>query len=184
MARRFARSRTSAAALALLLAACAAGLHYPNARAAAAERRAGDLSTRDLLDTYCVACHNPPPSELNRLLQQNALLNPQTTVPINDPIAGGVFVRMPPTETLNAQTTFHITPKWSANWGTMYDMVHNQFASNTVSLQRDLHDWRALFSFSQNPNGNFYFSFFIANKAQPDLKFNYDKPTYRQQDLR
>lgn len=124
---------------------------------------------------------NPP---IYDTCKQNALLNPQTTVPINDPIAGGVFVRMPATETLNAQTTFHITPKWSANWGTMYDMVHNQFASNTVSLQRDLHDWRALFSFSQNPNGNFYFSFFIANKAQPDLKFNYDKPTYRQQDLR
>ena len=116
--------------------------------------------------------------------QQNALLNPTTTTPINDPIAGGVFVRIPPTETLNANTTFHITPKWSANWGTMYDMVHNQFGYNQVSLQRDLHDWRALFSFSQSPNGNFYFSFFIANKAQPDLKFNYDKPTYRQQDLR
>jgi hypothetical protein len=116
--------------------------------------------------------------------RQNALLNPQTTVPITDPIAGGVFVRVPPTETINAQTTFHITPKWSANWGTAYDAVHNQFASQQVTLQRDLHDWRAIFSFSQSPNGNFYFSFFIANKAQPDLKFNYDKPTYRQQDLR
>lgn len=116
--------------------------------------------------------------------QQNALVNPTTTVPINDPIAGGVFVKIPPTETLNANTTFHITPKWSANWGTMYDMVHNQFGYNQVTLQRDLHDWRAIFSFSQSPNGNFYFSFFIANKAQPDLKFNYDKPTYRQQDLR
>ena len=58
MARRSAaRSRISAAALALL-AACAAGLHDPNAPALAAERRAGDVSTRDLLDTYCVACHN------------------------------------------------------------------------------------------------------------------------------
>lgn len=116
--------------------------------------------------------------------RQTALLNPQTTIPITDPIAGGVFVRTPPIETLNAQTTFHITPKWSANWGTMYDLVRNQFASNQVTLQRELHDWRAMFSFSQSPNGNFYFSFFIANKAQPDLKFNYNKPTYRQQDLR
>ena len=57
MARRSALSRTSAAALALL-ASCAAGLHYPNARALAAERRGGDLSPRDLLDTYCVSCHN------------------------------------------------------------------------------------------------------------------------------
>jgi hypothetical protein len=116
--------------------------------------------------------------------RQNALLNPQTLIPINDPIAGGVFVKVPPRETIDAQSSFHITEKWSASWGTAYDLVHRQFASQQVSLQRDLHDWRALFSFSQSPNGNFYFSFFIVNKAQPDLKFNYDKPTYRQPDLR
>ncbi|HEV2641404.1 MAG TPA: putative LPS assembly protein LptD, partial [Candidatus Elarobacter sp.] len=91
--------------------------------------------------------------------RQNALLNPQTLIPINDPIAGGVFVKVPPRETIDAQSSFHITEKWSANWGTAYDVVHKQFASQQVTLQRDLHDWRALFSFSQSPNGNFYFSF-------------------------
>ncbi len=117
--------------------------------------------------------------------RRNALLNPQTTsLPFNDPIAGGVFVRIPPQETIGAQSSFHITPSWAASWGTAYDVVHRQFASQQVTLQRELHDWRAIFSFSQSPNGNFYFTFFIVNKAQPDLKFNYDKPTYRQQDLR
>ncbi|MGI8547824.1 MAG: putative LPS assembly protein LptD [Gemmatimonadaceae bacterium] len=117
--------------------------------------------------------------------RQNALLNPATTsLPFNDPIAGGVFVRIPPQETILAQSSFHITPNWSASWGTAYDAVHRQFASQQVTLQRELHDWRAIFSFSQSPNGNFFFTFFIVNKAQPDLKFNYDKPTYRQQDLR
>ncbi len=115
--------------------------------------------------------------------RQEAILNPQTTLPFNDPIAGGVFVRVPPTETINAQSSFHITEKWSASWGTAYDVVHKQFASQILTLQRDLHDWRAIFSFSESPNGNSYFTFFIANKAQPDLKFNYDKPTYRQQDV-
>ncbi len=119
------------------------------------------------------------------LCRQQALLNPQTAVGnVNDPIGGGVFVRVPPRETISAQTAFHITQKWSASWGTLYDVVNSAFASNQVTLQRDLHDWRAIFSFSQSPNGNSYFSFMIGNKAQPDLKFNYDKPTYRQQDLR
>lgn len=113
-----------------------------------------------------------------------SLQNPQTSLPFTDPIAGGVFVRVPPRETINAQSSFHITQNWSASWGTAYDAVHKQFASQQVTLQRELHDWRAIFSFSQSPNGNFFFTFFIVNKAQPDLKFNYDKPTYRQQDLR
>ncbi|HEY8309366.1 MAG TPA: hypothetical protein VIG47_02365, partial [Gemmatimonadaceae bacterium] len=117
--------------------------------------------------------------------KQQALLNPQTQVTnANDPIGGGVFIRIPPRETLSATTSFHITQKWAANWGTLYDVTNRAFASNQISLQRDLHDWRAIFSFSQSPNGNSYFSFMIGNKAQPDLKFNYDKPTYRQQDIR
>ena len=119
------------------------------------------------------------------LCKQQALLNPQTAVSnVNDPLGGGVFVRIPPRETLSANSTFHITQKWAASWGTLYDVANRAFASNQITLQRDLHDWRAIFSFSQSPNGNSYFSFMIGNKAQPDLKFNYDKPTYRQQDLR
>ena len=122
---------------------------------------------------------------LFELCKQQALLNPQTAVSnVNDPIGGGVFVRVPPRETLSANSTFHITEKWSASWVTLYDVANRAFASNQITLQRDLHDWRAIFSFSQSPNGNSYFSFMIGNKAQPDLKFNYDKPTYRQQDLR
>lgn len=116
--------------------------------------------------------------------RQQALLNPTTNLPFTDPIAGGVFVRIPPRETINAQSSFNITPNWAASWGTAFDVVHGQFASQQVTLQRDLHDWRAIFSFSQAPNGNFFFTFFIVNKAQPDLKFDYARPTYRQQDLR
>ena len=44
---------------------------------------------------------------------------------------------------------------------------------------RELHDWRATFSFTQSPNGNFAFSFQIALTAEPDLKFNYNRGTYR-----
>jgi hypothetical protein len=75
---------------------------------------------------------------------------------------------------------FHITPKWTATWGTTYDFTARQFASHSVSLQRELHDWRSIFAFSRGPNGNFAFNFFIALNAQPDLKFNFDRQTYRQ----
>ena len=81
--------------------------------------------------------------------------------------------------TLQGSTSFNITPKWAAQWQTTYDFQAHNFASQVVSLQRDLHDWRAIFSFTQSPTGSFGFTFFIALKAEPALKFNYDKQTFR-----
>ena len=75
---------------------------------------------------------------------------------------------------------FRVTPKWSATWGTMYNFEEKEFASHSVTLQRELHDWRSIFGFTRAPNGNFAFSFFIALNAQPDLKFNFDRQTYRE----
>ena len=93
--------------------------------------------------------------------------------------AGGPFFRTPGRDNLQSQMSFNITPKWSGTWGTNYDFQARQFGSHSVSLQRQLHDWNAVFSFNQAQNGNFAFSFFIALTAQPDLKFDYDKQTYR-----
>ncbi len=104
--------------------------------------------------------------------------NPTNATPFDRPI-GAAFVRTPPRENIQSQMSFNITPTWSASWGTNYDFQARAFASHTVSLQRDLHDWRSTFAFTKAPNGNFAFSFFIALKAQPDLKFDYDKQTYR-----
>jgi hypothetical protein len=112
------------------------------------------------------------------ILQQQT--NPVGAVPIGRITAGTPFVRQPPREFLTAQSSFHITPKWSAQWGTTYDFNAHQFASQSVTLQRQLHDWRSIFAFTRGPNGNFAFNFFIALNAQPDIKFNYDKATYRQ----
>ena len=75
--------------------------------------------------------------------------------------------------------SFHLTPKWSGSWGTTYDFQTQRFASHSVTLQRELHDWRSIFAFTRTPTGNFSFNFFIALNAQPDIKFNYDKQTYR-----
>ena len=110
------------------------------------------------------------------LIEQQA--NPTNATPLPQGI-GGVFVRTPPRQNVQSQMNFNITPTWSASWGTSYDFNARAFASHTVSLQRDLHDWRSTFAFTKAPNGNFAFSFFIALKAQPDLKFDYDKQTYR-----
>jgi hypothetical protein len=107
----------------------------------------------------------------------------QSTAPSLDspftPERGGTVYRSPPRTSLGSNIHFHLTPKWAASWGTSYDFVEGDFASHEVSLQRDLHDWRAVFAFTQSPNGNFAFSFFIALKAQPDLKFDYRRATYR-----
>jgi lipopolysaccharide assembly outer membrane protein LptD (OstA) len=85
----------------------------------------------------------------------------------------------PPTQNISGALSFNITPKWAAQWSTQYDVERSRFASQQIGLQREMHDWNAVFSFSQTPNGNFSFNFFIALKAQPELKFNYDRQTYR-----
>jgi hypothetical protein len=108
-----------------------------------------------------------------------ARTNPPTQSPIQSATIGSAFIRVPPVTSLGSNIHFHLTPKWAASWQTTYDFVAGEFASHIVSLQRDLHDWRAVFAFTQSPNGNFAFNFFIALKAQPDLKFDYNRATYR-----
>ena len=106
--------------------------------------------------------------------------NPVGAVPIDPITAGAPFIRQPSRENLNSQMAFHITPKWSASWGTNYDFRESEFGSQTVTLQRELHDWRAIFGFTRTPTGNFSFNFFIALNAQPDIKFDYNRQTYSQ----
>lgn len=98
---------------------------------------------------------------------------------LNSGIGGGTFFRVPARNSLNSSMNFHLTPKWGGTWTTNYDFEAKKFGSHSVTLQRELHDWRAIFGFTQAQNGNFAFNFFIALNAEPDLKFNYDKQTYR-----
>jgi hypothetical protein len=128
--------------------------------------------------SLCSAYASNPLAFDTCVLQQQT--NPVGAVPIGRITAGAPFIRQPPREYLTSQTSFNITPKWSAQWGTTYDFNARQFASQSVTLQRQLHDWRSIFAFTRSPNGNFAFNFFIALNAQPDIKFNYDKATYRQ----
>jgi hypothetical protein len=120
----------------------------------------------------------------NPLIYDQCILTQSTTPVGADPIgsltSGGPFIRIPPSETLTSNMGFHITPKWASTWSTTYNFQERQFASHQVSLQRELHDWRAIFAFTRSQNGNFAFNFHIALNAQPDLKFDYDRQSYRQ----
>ena len=122
--------------------------------------------------------------QVNPLVYQQCLeqesINPSGPDPLGSITSGGPFIRVPARSTLQSNMGFHITPKWSATWGTTYDFTEKEFASQSVTLQRELHDWRSIFGFTRAPNGNFAFSFFIALNAQPDLKFNFDRQTYRE----
>jgi hypothetical protein len=104
---------------------------------------------------------------------------PSTDQPIPSTTAGAPYVQVPAQTSLSSALNFELTPKWSAAWQTSYDFEQHQFASQVVSLQRDLHDWRANFGFTHSPNGNFAFTFFIALKPQPELKFDYSRASYR-----
>jgi lipopolysaccharide assembly outer membrane protein LptD (OstA) len=133
------------------------------------------------------------PRELCRSLQalnqlsyelclQEQSINPTAAQPIGSITAGTPFVRVPSRENLGTNMSFHLTPKWSGTWGSNYDFQTKRFGSHSVTLQRELHDWRAIFAFTRTPTGNFSFNFFVALNAQPDIKFNYDRQTYRQAD--
>ena len=108
-----------------------------------------------------------------------ARTNPSTAVPVTSGLPGSPIYRVPNTTTLGGQMSFNITDHWAASWQTQYDFEHRDFATQIVSLQRDLHDWRAIFAFTQSPNGSFAFNFLISLKAEPDLKFDYHKATYK-----
>ena len=109
---------------------------------------------------------------------RNALAAPPVDVNAGQTTAGGTFFRVPPQMNVQLRTGFNLTPNWAASWSTNYDFQRSEFGLQSVSLSRELHDWRAVFGFTQAPNGAFTFSFFVALKAQPDIKFDYNRSTY------
>jgi hypothetical protein len=128
----------------------------------------------------CAPLKNLNPIQYD-LCVRNAQAAPPQDVSNTQTTAGGSFLRYPPQTNIQARTSFNLTQKWSASWSTNYDLERKEFGSQTVSLQRDMHDWRAVFGFTQAPNGNFAFTFFVSLKAEPDVKFNYDRSSYRLQ---
>ncbi|HEU4642877.1 MAG TPA: putative LPS assembly protein LptD [Gemmatimonadaceae bacterium] len=123
--------------------------------------------------TFCA------PLQFDQLRYDQCVLEQTPPDSLQTPASGGDIIQAPARSTLRSSTSFSLTPKWAMQWTTAYDFEQHEFADQNVSLQRDMHDWRALLSFSRAPNGNFAFSFFISLKAEPDLKFDYHRSTAR-----
>lgn len=104
------------------------------------------------------------------------------------PIPGQDDSNLPATSrnnrTLGMSLAFQPSEDWSVSWNTLYNLTTNEFGQHVVRLDRDLHRWRATFSFIRAPNGNFAFNFFISLTDQPDIKFQYDQRTVRQGGVR
>ncbi|MFI5234500.1 MAG: putative LPS assembly protein LptD, partial [Gemmatimonadales bacterium] len=90
---------------------------------------------------------------------------------------GGVAAGPATQENVGFSTSFSPTPFWNVSWTSMYNIALHRFESQNVRLQRNLHDWRAGFTFVQNVNGNFAFLFSIFLSDLPDIKFDYNQTT-------
>jgi len=110
---------------------------------------------------------------------QDALLHPSVDNSISSGLPGSTVISTPNTTGLATNLSFNLTEHWAATYNTNYDFERHNFATQVVSLQRDLHDWRAIFAFTQGANGAFAFNFLVSLKAEPELKFDYHKATYR-----
>jgi Tat protein translocase TatC len=77
--------------------------------------------------------------------------------------------------TLGFNISFQPTTNWSVSWNTQYNFTTKEFGQHVVRLDRDLHRWRATFSFVKAPNGNVAFNFFVSLLDQPEIKFQYDQ---------
>jgi Tat protein translocase TatC len=90
---------------------------------------------------------------------------------------GPAFLRAAGNRTLGFQIGFSPSRNWVASWSTIYNLTTGEFGEHFLRLERDLHRWRATFSFVKSPNGNFAFNFYISLLDQPDIKFQYDQRT-------
>jgi hypothetical protein len=105
-------------------------------------------------------------------------INLSYTLQRTRPIEGQTPI--PSRKNLNFTTGLSPTRFWTIQWNAQYNLTDSRFESQSVALQRDLHDWRAQFNFTRNANGNFavYFSIFLIDL--PELKFDYNQATFEQ----
>lgn len=87
------------------------------------------------------------------------------------------FVAPGTNRTLGFAVGFSPSQHWSASWNTQYNFTRKEFGQHIIRLDRDLHRWKATFSFVRTPNGNVGFNFFVTLLDQPDIKFQYDQRT-------
>lgn len=95
------------------------------------------------------------------------------------PAAGDTITRRVPTRAnMVWRSAFSPTRFWSAAYETDLNLADRKFESHTVRLARNLHDWQVSFSFIENANGNFSFSFGIHLIDLPTLRFEHTQQTF------
>jgi lipopolysaccharide export system protein LptA len=78
-------------------------------------------------------------------------------------------------QTLDANSSFQLTPNWSVTWATSYSVTDGQFGAHRMNFARSLHEWQANFSFYQTPNGNSAFMFYVELLHNRDLRFEHSE---------
>ncbi|MFZ5622895.1 MAG: twin-arginine translocase subunit TatC [Gemmatimonadota bacterium] len=121
------------------------------------------------------AFFSPYQSRLGRQFEANV----NYTLSRARPIPGSAF-NVPAQSNVSFSTSFSPTAFWSVSWQTNYNFTKGGFEEQIVRLERQLHEWRASFNFTKNPNGNFAFYFQIALMDLPELKFDYNQTTILQ----
>ena len=91
------------------------------------------------------------------------------------PVPGVVSTASNTNSMVSGSVQFSPTRHWTVSWQSSYNFTQHEFSDHVVRLDRDLHDWRATFTFVKSPNGNFLFNFFLQLIDEPDLKFGYDQ---------
>jgi sec-independent protein translocase protein TatC len=87
-----------------------------------------------------------------------------------------------PDDQINLQYSVGFSPTrfWALQWTAQYNLTGGRFESQSVKLERELHEWRAGFSFVKNANGNFAFFFSVFLTDLPDLRYDYQQTTFEQ----
>jgi len=80
-------------------------------------------------------------------------------------------------QTIDGTLTFNPTSKWSVRWTTQYNFTTGEFGAQYITLDRDLHRWRASFQFSRTPNGNTLFQVSVRLTDAPEIKGDYNQRT-------
>ena len=80
-------------------------------------------------------------------------------------------------QTVDGTLSFQPTPGWAVRWSTQYNITSGDFGQQLITLDRDLHRWRASFQFARSPNGNVVFSVGVHLTDAPELKGDYKQQT-------
>lgn len=80
-------------------------------------------------------------------------------------------------QTVGGRLRLQPTPNWEVNWRTTYNVTTGEFGSHQLQLTRQLHRWRAEFSFSKSPNGNVRFDVMVRLTDAPEIQVPYQIQT-------